>query len=195
MKPLCNQGFKDRNLKSIDAYCLSLLDRSKTFVSVGNRNYSVKPMELVAGQKIFGVLNHEKCFRAELANGLKTAAINGVALKLLKGKDETVKSQGQAGAWLKTTMGRICLQNCDAIVGRKSYFVLSHDKGVFLVDLKGVREDETEVGHVIVVDAIKKIIWDCVQEYGLNLDSYVFNHCIGEGERFCAVTKLKRLDI
>lgn len=65
---------------------------------------------------------------------------------------------------------------------------------VVLACLKGICEDEMWVYYAIVVEAKKKIIWDCKEEYDRKTDLSAFDHCVGDFERLCGVPKLKRLD-
>lgn len=73
--------------------------------------------------------------------------------------------------------------------------MLSQYKGFFVVCLNGVQKDKTEVDQVVVVEAGKKVAWECVEEYVLNMDPSVFNHCVCEDEWFRTVNKLKRLEV
>lgn len=155
----------------------------------------MNPVEPVTGQINFCVSKRRESARAAFANGLKAAAGGGVVMKLLKADKKIVKSLRQACAWLESKKRRFCLRNCRISVGRKEKFVLSQDEGVFFVRLNDVREDDTEIDHVIVVDACKKPVWDCVEEYGPNMDPSLFDHFAGDDAKLRAVTEQKRLDV
>lgn len=97
VKPGSDQKSKNKVSRRIDAYCLSYLDRFIRVVSVGDRNQSVSPVELVTGQKTFFVSKQGQSTRAALANRLRAPAGSGVVMKLLRSENKTVRSLGQAG--------------------------------------------------------------------------------------------------
>lgn len=47
--------------------------------------------------------------------------------------------------------------------------------------------------HLIVVDASRKIVWDCTEDYGPKMDLLVFDHCVDDDAQYCVVLELKRL--
>lgn len=190
-----DQKSKDKLLWRIDAYFLSHLYKFITAVSIGDQNQSVTSVELVTGQKTSSVSKQGECARAALVLGLRAAGGIGVKTEFSKAEIKTVRSLDQADAWLEITTRTFCLKNCLVNVGREANFVLSQDEGVFHVSLTGVREDDAELDHVIVVDAGKSDVWDFVEEYRLNMDPSVIDHCVSDDARFCAFNELKRLDV
>lgn len=131
MTLVSDQKSKHKIPRIIDAFCLSHLDRFITVVSVGDQNQSIP---------------------------IKAAAGNGVTIESLMAENKKDESLGQADAWLEIKLRRFGLRNCNVSVGCEENFMLSQDKGVFLVHLKGIRKNKTIVDHVVLVDAGKKIV-------------------------------------
>lgn len=153
-----DQKSENKISKRIDAYCLFHLDRFIRVVSIESWNQSVTLVELVTGQKSFCVSKEGDCVREELADGLRSAVRSGVAIEFLKTGNKTARSLCQAGTWLESGTRRFCLKNCGESVGCEANFVRSQDDGVCLLCVNSVRDDDTEVDLVVVVDAGKKVV-------------------------------------
>lgn len=100
----------------------------------------------------------------------------------------TVISLRQTGAWLERTTRRFRWKNSRENVEHEGNVVLSQDVGVFLFGLNDVR-------NFFVVDAGNKIVYDCVEDYGVKMDPSVFDRCDRDDARFRAVTELRQLNV
>lgn len=114
-------------------------------------------------------------------------------MKFLKTGNKTVKSFGQAGAWLESSIKTFCLRNCESSLKDEAKWLLSQIEGEYFARLKSVSGEQLEVDHVIVVDASKEIVWNCVEDRGLKMDFSIFNDCVGDDAKYCVVLELKRL--
>lgn len=107
------------------------------------------------------------------------------------------RSLAHAGTEMEKTLRRFCLRNVRDIDDSASCisWLESQTNGIYLARLRGVGlEDGYEVDHVVVVDGGRKLIWDCVERYGIRLAPGMLSYCVGDSARLEGVKELKKFE-
>lgn len=65
---------------------------------------------------------------------------------------------------------------------------------IIFLRLIGLWSDWTEVYHVVMFDADKKVVWECAENYDIKNFSCVFGLCFGEDASLVPICEVKYLE-
>lgn len=189
-----NQRAKAQYMDRVDRWCEAHVGRFLEIAGPGDRSLSTIDERLKADRAIFCVSKHGYCARAAIANGLKALGDEDAAMRFLHFPPMGVRTLGGASRQLEESMRTYCLQNASIPSGYdKKEWLMQQRSGVFLVRLIGRRVDGTTVDHIIVVDAERRLVYDCAEEVALLMDSRVVHACVGSDARLEDISQIKKL--
>ena len=169
---------------AIDRYCATHPNVFLRIGLVGGRDQSVALAAHHAKDvRTFCTDKDGKCTRAAIANAINAVAGKQETERMLSLGDVVVEDLEGAHVWLQNTLRTFQLREMDAPVRLEVDSWLASvlgEESVFSVRLIGKGDDGCTVDHCVTVDAIRRLVYDCVEDFALHARDGVLGLCVGD---------------
>lgn len=182
-------------MDALDKWCTGNPDKFFTLSCPGHRGASHKASDFhVKEVSTFVRAAFGQCLRAATANAIHALSGPDQALAMLQLGPISGNSLSNLGSWIEQRDGRYRLQKVK-ITGNfdEEEWLMCQREGIFLARLHGIDSTSEEIDHVVVIDASRKLVFDCIETHAMRFESNVLDSCVGDGFQFLCISELRKL--